>query len=283
MKIKVSFGSDLVQKIPDIVALLMNPPGGRRDVRCGGETADPGAQQGFISDFKRAFAGELPIRSYPPRKQSFYALTAKNRVQGCKILDVGAGRRPVFPVEDRPLGCEYVGLDISGSELAAAPAGSYDRCVEGDVCQPIPELCNEFDLVISWQLLEHVKPLDDALDNIYSYLKPGGQFVAKLSGSFSYFAMINRLLPFWATRLMLRFTGRDPATVFPAYYHHCWATEIERIMRKWTSSDVIPLYHGSRYLVKIRPLLALYSLYENWAMTSARVNLATHYIIDARR
>jgi len=145
------------------------------------------------------------------------------------------------------------------------------------------ELCEEFDLVVSWQLLEHVKPLDDALDNIYSYVKPGGQFIAKLSGSFSYFAVLSRLMPFPLTRAILRFTGRDPSTVFPAYYHHCWAGAIEKIMRKWSHSQVIPLYHGARYLLKFRPAVALYAAFEDWAMIRGHANLATHYIIDARR
>jgi hypothetical protein len=38
---------------------------------------------------------------------------------------MGGGRTPFFTRNEIP-GCRYVGLDLSGEELAMAPEGAYD-------------------------------------------------------------------------------------------------------------------------------------------------------------
>ncbi len=64
-----------------------------------------------------------------------------------------------------------------------------------------------------------------------SYLKPGGRLVAQMSGTFSAFGLLNQVLPqsvsMWALR---KATRRAPESIFPAYYHHCWATRLEQMV-----------------------------------------------------
>jgi len=178
----------------------------------------------------------------------------------------------------------YVGLDISLNELRRAPRGSYDEFVAADVVETQEELRDRFDLIVSWQVLEHVKPLDAALDNLRSYLRPGGRMVALLSGSFSAFGLVNRVLParagVWA---MERLLHRDPETVFPAHYDRCHHSGLVRVLGTWSRADVVPLYRGAVYFRFSRWLQAAYLAYENWASSACHRNLATHYLLDAQR
>ena len=232
---------------------------------------------------KRSTATRLAARESVLAQLPFELLQPKLS-DGCRVLDVGAGRTPFLAPDLRPQGCEYVGLDLSRAELEAAPAGSYDDFVVGSVCEPYETLRDRFDIVISWQLLEHVKPLDDALENVRSYLRPGGQFLGWLSGAFSYFALASRVLPIGVTRAILRFAqGRDPATVFPAHYHHCWDSALRRALSAWSSAEVVPLWRGDVYLGRFPALVTLNTHYERWAMNRHFDDLATHYLIDARR
>lgn len=203
---------------------------------------------------------------------------------GMRILDLGSGRTPALGVDSRPPGCHYVGLDISLSELQKAPAGSYDEMFEADAIARNPALENSFDLVLSFQVLEHVKPLEAAFENMIAYLKPGGRLVAQMSGTFSLFGLINQVLPqALAVWVLRKATRRSPESIFPAHYHHCWASKLERMVSSCSEREVRPLYLGADYFTFFGPLARLYLAYENRAMRGGHRNLASHYLVTAVR
>jgi hypothetical protein len=120
--------------------------------------------------------------------------------------------------------------------------------------------------------------------NLRAYLRPGGRMVALLSGRFSINAMLNVLLPRGvAMWLMRRLLGRDPESVFPAYYDSCYATGLAEVMKPWSEVEVTPLFQGGAYFNFALPLRSVYFKYENWACRSSHTNLATHYRIVALR
>ncbi len=203
---------------------------------------------------------------------------------GIRILDAGGGRTPTIPVDQRPAACQYVGLDISARELEAAPPGSYQRIVVGDINQEVPDLCDQFDLIVSYQVLEHVKPLEAAFANFHRYLRPGGRVVAQMSGAFSAFGVINRLVPqrlgIWALDHLV---GRPRETVFPAFYHRCSYGQLARILQPWGQWEITPRFDGAAYFRFSRVLQAAYMAYEEWALRGNHRNLATHYLVVATK
>ena len=201
-----------------------------------------------------------------------------------RILDLGSGRTPALGAGSRPPGCHYVGLDISLSELRKAPAGSYDEMFQADVIARNPALENSFDLVLSFQVLEHVKPLEAAFENMIAYLKPGGRLVAQMSGTFSLFGLINQVLPqALAVWVLRKATRRSPESIFPAHYHHCWASKLERMVSSCSEREVRPLYLGADYFTFFSPLARLYLVYEDRALRGGHRNLASHYLVTAVR
>jgi SAM-dependent methyltransferase len=226
----------------------------------------------------------LPDRYQEGWREPFEARIASAVHAEVAILDVGSGRRPALPPDQRPPACQYVGLDISAAELERAPAGSYDEVWVSDVSHRLPELTERFDLIVSWQVLEHVKPLDAAMENLRTYLRPNGRLVAQFSGTFSVFGLINRVVPqrlgCWA---MQRLLGRPPETVFPAYYHRCWYVALTRMLASWQSFEIVLRYRGAGYFGFSRPLQRIYLAYEDLAVRQGRRNLATHYVIATSR
>jgi 2-polyprenyl-6-hydroxyphenyl methylase/3-demethylubiquinone-9 3-methyltransferase len=225
----------------------------------------------------------LPDRYAVPWRRPFYDYVARMLPPGAAILDVGSGRSPAIPADLRPPDCRYVGLDISARELAAAPVGSYDETVVADLLEPRPELAGRFDLVVSWQVLEHVDSLVVALDSIHMSLRGGGHLAALLSGRWALFAVANRLIP---SRIGVRLMGatieRDPETVFPARYDRATMRELTAALGRWTAAEVLPCYRGAGYLCAFPRLQALYLAYEGWARES-HPNLATHYLVFAEK
>jgi SAM-dependent methyltransferase len=240
----------------------------------------------MVEASRAALRGERPPRydGYPFTSHLYRAI-APHVVPGAAILDVGSGATPTLRAEWRPPGGEYVGMDVSRTELERAAPGAYDRTVVADAAAPLPELEGRFDLIVSLYVFEHVKPLDAAVSNLRSYLKPGGVLVSQFSGAFAFFSLLNRALPERAKeRLVERLTGRPTDDVFPARYHLCWERALRRrVFAGWSEVEVEPLYLGAEYLRFSRLLSAAYMGYEEWAAAGGHANLATHYVVSARR
>ena len=183
-----------------------------------------------------------------------------------------------------PEGCTYVGLDVSANELRRAKVGSYDEILVADICQRMPATEGCFDLVISWQVLEHVPSMRAALATQHAALTSGGRMVAMLSGAWAMHALAARVIPYRiSTWLQARLLGMVPEDKFPTRYDCCTDRSLRGLLAAggWTTWDVVPLYRSGVYLEFSRPLQRMYILYENWAASAPRANLATHYIVDA--
>jgi SAM-dependent methyltransferase len=193
-----------------------------------------------------ARGARLPARYATGWYEQFEARVRPSLELGTRVLDVGSGRTPALAPERRPDGCFYAGLELSAEELGRAPRGSYDETIAADASVPLPQLCGRFDLLLSWQVLEHVAPLDVALTNLRSYLRPGGRMVALLSGGLSAFGLINRAIsPRLGVWALERLIGRDPDTVFPACYDCCTYTALVGMLRDWSDAEVVPLFRRS--------------------------------------
>lgn len=231
--------------------------------------------------------GELPPRYEHYSKAwfaEFWELALPGVQRDARILDVGSGRRPALSVDRRPPNVTYVGLDLARSELEAAGPGSYDEVVVSDISERVPELVGRFDLIVCWQVLEHVQSLPRALDNLHAYLVDGGYVAALLSGRYSAFGLVNILLPGrLGSPLVARIMRRDPATVFHAYYDHCYRSGLQRLLRCWSHTRVRSAWCGAKYFDFCRVLQAGYVLYEEWVATAGHEDLATHYFLQLRK
>lgn len=226
----------------------------------------------------------LPPRYDADWREPFEAPILTRLASGMSVLDIGSGRHPAIPVGRRPPDVRYVGLDLSRAELDAAGPEAYTEAIEADATALQPELVGEFDIVVSWQVLEHVRDLEGTIANIRRYLRPGGLLVTLFSGSWSAFGVINRVLP---NRVGARIV--DPIMqrtqknipVFPAYYDDCYASALRRIFEPWATAEIRPLYAGAGYFAFSSGLQRAYLWYENLIARRTVANLATHYLVIA--
>lgn len=228
--------------------------------------------------------GQLPPRYERYWGTEFWAFVNEALHAGSTILDVGGGRRPTIPPEERPGSVRYVGLDASRAELEVAPSGSYDETVVGNIERFVPQLANRFDLIVAWQVLEHVRDLQRTAEACYQYAKPGGCMVACLSGRNAVFALANRILPSAiGGRLVAALMRRPVETVFPAYYDRCDRRGLRQAFSEWDALEVIALWRGADYFARLPMIQCFYVAYENWAIRRGWDTLATHYVVAARK
>jgi SAM-dependent methyltransferase len=228
---------------------------------------------------RRALRGDLPPRYDENLEERFRRHFLPFVVPGAQVLDVGSGKRPILRPGDRG-GIHYVGLDVSLDELSRAPQGGYDEITLGDATVRVRSLEGRFDIVLTRWLLEHVRPIDAALENFRSYLRPSGRFAALLAGGRSIGALANRLL---GTRLgsaaLSRLTYRTPDSIFPARYDRCDYDSLVTMGQSWTHWEVVPLFENARYIEFSRVLQSLYVMYEELLVRHDLRGLATHYIV----
>lgn len=226
----------------------------------------------------------LPARYHAGWGAEFWERVDQALRPGASVLDVGAGRRPTIPPGERPEGVYYVGLDRSAGELTTAPEGSYDDMVAVDAHVVFPALADRFDLILMWQVLEHFEDLAVAASVLRRYARDGGVLVAQLSGRNAVYAIANRVLPEVVSSRVVSFLMRRPSeTVFPARYDRCSASGLREAFAEWSCLEVIPFWRGAGYFTRLGPLRNLYLSYENWIVRTGREDLATHYMIAARK
>jgi SAM-dependent methyltransferase len=233
-----------------------------------------------------AATGGLPPRYAEAWDTAFFEVTRQALRPGGTVIDLGAGARPTIKPEDRPPGCDYVGVDISRAELDRAPAGSYSSVHALDVSAPGASLpVGPADLVMSWQVLEHVRSMSTSLENMHRWLAPGGQLVALLSGSLALSSVVSRVMPHGLrSRLTNRLYGNAAEDKFPTVYDACRASQLRRLLAgRWASFEVMPRYRGANYLAFSPPLLRAYLAYENLVERQGIAELATHYVVHATK
>lgn len=216
--------------------------------------------------------------------ESYKMLFSSRLTDGVAILDVGSGRKPAILPEERPANSRYVGLDISQTELELALPGSYDQMVVADLIEFQPQLENSFDLIVSWQVLEHVSPLQTAVENVRHYLTDGGMFVSMLAGGNAYFSVLNRIVPERAGKLaMERLLHREPDTVFRAHCLNCTYGMLAKGFDSWSEVRFLPGYKGVEYLQFAPPWQHVFLKCEDWVANRDKRDLATHSIVIATK
>jgi hypothetical protein len=82
---------------------------------------------------------------------------------------------------------------------------------------------------------------------------------------------------------MSRLLGHAEDEKFPTRYDRCTASRLAEFLRPWSSAEILRHYRGATYFGFNRPLQRAYLAYENRVAERDAADLATHYLIVARR
>jgi SAM-dependent methyltransferase len=102
------------------------------------------------------------------------ALAAKVGRPGAVVVDFGCGSMPYRPLF-AAAGCRYLGADFDGAPDIAIDANGRIDAPDASA-----------DLVVSFQVLEHVRDLAGYFGEIRRLLKPGGQLILSTHGTWLY-------------------------------------------------------------------------------------------------
>lgn len=203
------------------------------------------------------------------------------------ILELGAGRRPSFAIADLPGTIRsYTVNDISEGELALLPAGYDKACF--DVSGDASSFRNNYDVVFSRFLAEHVPDGEAMHRNVYSVLKDGGVAFHLLPTLYAVPFTINKMIPEALSRWVLRtFTSQHVyGPKFPAPYSACYSNPRRMVMmlRSIGYRDVqFQNFYGHLYYQKIPLVNRLHERFSNMVAARDWHVFGTYAYIIARK
>lgn len=201
------------------------------------------------------------------------------------VLELGAGRRPSFTLEEMPSSIQsYTVNDISAEELALLPQGYDEACF--DVSGDASNFSDHYDVVFSRFLAEHVSDGEAMHRNVHQVLRPGGVAFHLIPTLYALPFVINKLLPERLTGWVLaKFAPRRAINPkFPAFYSMCYGNpeRMGRVLKKIGYSKVeIRNFYGHFYYEKIPVVRTLHRRFSELAAKRNWTSLSTYAYIKA--
>lgn len=201
-----------------------------------------------------------------------------SQYDNCDVLEVGGIDKPLLKKSSE---YRYDGIDIEHKELCDKV---YDNFYVQSIEQPIE---NEYDLIISMTLLEHVKNNNASVAQMYKALRPGGCIVHYLPSKNHPYSLILRLIgPKWQKRLVniLRPWAAD-VTGYPAFFDCCSPSEMKGLCKcsGFTHIEIIPFYRANDYFSFFIPCYIAVTLWENICKKFNWVQLCSGFVIIAKK
>ena len=147
---------------------------------------------------------------------------SKQSQRPIKVLEAGCGQKPFL--EPTTMNYQITGVDASSEAIALRNQnrGDLERSIVGDITT-IALPANEYDIVCSSYVLEHVDGAEKALENFCNWLKPGGLLIIRMPDPSTAYSFLAKHLPFWmhvvAKRAMGSKTAGKPGyDPFPTFF-----------------------------------------------------------------
>ncbi|MGH2736007.1 MAG: class I SAM-dependent methyltransferase [Actinomycetota bacterium] len=200
-------------------------------------------------------------------------------------VDAGAGTSTPFSSRLQSSVVWVVGVDLSYGALAENR--DVDAAVVADLqARAMPFGASTTDVVASRAFLEHLPSTAPFFEDALRVLRPGGWFVALAPGRYSWFGMLNRIVPDAAAGRVLFWLHPESVGVggHKAYYDHLWPPDVKRILDRLGFCDVsVQPHYGTNYAYSFVPLFALTSLLELGLQSARLERFCSTMIISARR
>lgn len=146
------------------------------------------------------------------------------------LIDDYAGKHPEFHVLEAGCGSasklnlsaatRLTGIDLSVEQLQRN--ATVDEAIQGDL-QTFPLPTAAYDIIVCWDVLEHIDQPRLALDNLAQSLKPGGLMFLAMPNPLSWWGLATRFTPHWVHVQAYRRifgvpdAGTDGKGPFPTY------------------------------------------------------------------
>jgi len=174
----------------------------------------------------------LERRHYPELQEVVFgrvrAALEQRLPAGARVLDSGSGPGSWILQEQRSADGTRIGL-LVGQDVYCPDVTHLDGFVLAR-CEALPFAAHSFDLVLAYNVIEHLPDPERAFREVARVLAPGGVFVFKTPAVHTPVFAVARLLPTRVHRRFKRGVGVEAEGVFPTYYRANSVRALERAL-----------------------------------------------------
>ena len=231
--------------------------------------------------------GEMPV--FPPGSyfhstkstldvydQILSSLCSPDRI----LLDEGCGKKSM--VQRYTAKFKYsVGMDIS-PEAMAENAG-FSAFVAGDASM-LPFRDQVFDVVVSQWMIEHIRKIDEVVQEFGRVLKKGGSLVVVTNSKYHPMMFVSSILPtrFRDWMKLKIFPSYIEEDTFPTYYKFNSLADIDRLLTRAGFEKRYASYHGAPFFLFNKFLFKISEWYERLTDISflrcMKMHVLVHYV-----
>jgi SAM-dependent methyltransferase len=142
------------------------------------------------------------------------------------LLDYGAGRGALHEMNFRGKVKRAVGVDLHESVLLN-PFLDESKIILLSSGR-IPYDDNTFDIVISANVMEHIREPEIVFKEIFRVIKPNGLFIAKTPNKWHYIPMFAKITPYNFHIFFNKIRGRESFDTFPTVYKCNTAEDVKK-------------------------------------------------------
>jgi len=145
-----------------------------------------------------------------------------------RVLDLGCGDGAHYGTYVQQRAAQYLGLDVSGEAVTQARSRGLLAQVH-DLNEPLPVANDSFDVVLCFEVLEHLIEPEEAVREAHRVLRDGGVFLSSVP---------NVAAAHWRVELMVR--GRFVPGGSPASFDEPWR---DPHIRFFTCASIVRLLY----------------------------------------
>ena len=156
------------------------------------------------------------------------------------VLEAGCGRKWPFSSVAELLSITGVDANAESLKIRQRKEGDLENVVMGDLRQADLAAEDSFDVIYNSYVLEHVEGAEQVLDNMASWLRPGGLILVRFPDRNSVFGFCTRLTPHWFHVLYRRYVigektaGEEGYGPFETFYDKVTARDE---FRQWAAQN----------------------------------------------
>ena len=154
-------------------------------------------------------AGNYVVRNYHALFNGLFAGTG----HGKKLLEIGCARSVWLPYFAKYYGFNVSGIDYSELGCQQAIAALKQESVTGNVVccdfhSPPASFMNQFDVVISFGVVEHYTDTKECIESISRYIKPGGRLITVIPNMTWIMGLLQKYLDISVYRMHVPLSAR---------------------------------------------------------------------------